>query len=145
MHHICHRSWTEMFSEVFRKKSQKTQISYEFTGNIDFPVITICETREDAYDENVFKQCQLNISDYKKNGPWSGSGNSFCKNPKDLYNKVSFKPKDLDIEWIKVGTFTKIYRFRSNNITEVLGGKFVVPFSLFPLALVLSHSNSVML
>ena len=55
--------------QKFLEKPQKTQISYEFTGNIDFPVITICETKEDAYDENVFEQCQLNISDYKKK--WS--------------------------------------------------------------------------
>ena len=121
--------------QKFLEKPQKAQISYEFNGHMIFPAITICETKEDTYDENVLQQCQLNKDDYIKNGPWSGSGNSFCKNPKDLYKKVSFKPKDLDIEWIKVGTFTKIYRFRSNNITEVLGGKFVVPFSFFLLLL----------
>ena len=113
--------------QKFLEKPQKTQISYEFTGNIDFPVITICETKEDAYDENVFEQCQLNVSDYKKNGPWSSNGDSFCRNPKDLYNKVSFKPKDLDIEWIKIGTFSNIHRFRSNNIMEVLEWENIVP------------------
>ena len=97
--------------QKFLEKPQKTQISYEFTGNIDFPVITICETKDDAYDNRILEQCQLNKDDYTKNGPWSGSGDSVCENPKELYNKVTFKPKDLDMEWIRIETFTK-----NNNI-----------------------------
>ena len=116
--------------QKFLEKPQSTSISYEFTGNLKFPTISICETKEDAYDENVLEQCQLNKDDYTKNGPWSGIGDSFCKNPKELYNKVSFKPKDLYIEWIKIKTFTKKYKFRSNNITELLKWENIVPYGL---------------
>ena len=112
----------------FLENPQKVQISYEFTGNIDFPAITICETKDDAYDNNILEQCQLNKDDYKKNGPWSGSGDSFCENAKELYNKVSFKPTDLDIEWIEIETFAKTYEFRSSNITELLKWENIVPY-----------------
>ena len=115
----------------FLEKPQKTQISYEFTGNKDFPAITICETRNDTYDNNILEQCKLNKDDYTENGPWSGSGDSFCKNPKELYDKVSFKPKYLDINWIEIETFTKTYNFRSTNITEVLEWKNIVPYASF--------------
>ena len=113
------------------EKPQSTSISYEFTGNLKFPTISICETKEDAYDENVLEQCQLNKDDYTKNGPWSGIGDSFCKNPKELYNKVSFKPKDLDIEWIEIETFTKTHNIRSTNITELLEWKNIVPYKSY--------------
>ena len=106
--------------QKFLEKPQKAQISYEFNGHMIFPAITICETKEDTYDENVLQQCQLNKDDYIKNGPWSGSGNYFCEDPKEVREKVSFKPMALDIEWIKVETSTKIREFRSNNITELL-------------------------
>ena len=112
----------------FLENPQKVQISYEFTGNIDFPAITICETKDDAYDNNILEQCQLNKDDYKKNGPWSGSGDSFCENAKELYNKVSFKPTDLDIEWIEIATFAKTHEFRSSNITELLKWENIVPY-----------------
>ena len=115
----------------FLEKPQKAQISYEFTGNVDFPVITICETKDDAYDNNILEQCQLNKDDYTENGPWSGSGDSVCENPKELYNKVTFKPKDLDIEWIRIETFTKTHNIRSTNITELLEWKNIVPYKSY--------------
>ena len=114
--------------QKFLEKPQKAQISYEFSGNMNFPAITICETDEDAYDNNILKQCQLNQEDYSKIGPWSGSGDSFCENPKELHNKVSFKPKGLYIEWIIIETFTKDHEFRSNNINEVLKWENIVPY-----------------
>ena len=113
--------------QKFLEKPQKAQISYEFNGHMIFPAITICETKEDTYDENVLQQCQLNKDDYIKNGPWSGSGNYFCEDPKEVHKKASFNPKDLDIEWIRIKTFTKTHEFRSNNITEVLVWENIVP------------------
>lgn len=114
--------------QKFLDKPQKTLISYEFNGNVNFPEITICETDEDAYDNNVLGQCQLSKDDYTKNGPWSGSENSFCKNPMELYNKMSFKPKDSYIEWIAIDTYAKTHEFISNNITEVLEWKNITPY-----------------
>ena len=114
--------------QKFLNKPEKTQISYKFNGNMNFPRITICETDEDAYENDILGQCQLNKDDYTKNGPWFGSGNSFCKNPKELYNKMSFKPKDSYIEWIAIETFNKTHEFRSNNITEVLEWEKNVPY-----------------
>ena len=114
--------------QKFLEKPQKAQISYEFSGNVNFPAITICETKEDAYDENVLEQCQLKKDDYIENGPWSGIGNFFCEDPKEVREKVSFKPMALGIEWIKVETSTKIREFRSNNITELLKWENIVQY-----------------
>ena len=112
----------------FLKKPQKAQISFEFTGNMEFPAVTICGTKEEAYDKKVFEQCQLNKDNYIKNGPWSGNGNSFCEDPKEVHEKASFKPKALYIEWIKIETFTNTHEFRSNNITKILKWENIVPY-----------------
>ena len=114
--------------QKFLDKPQKAPISYAFNGNMKFPALIICETDEDAYENDILGQCHLNKDDYTKNGPWSGSGNSFRENPMELYNKMSFKPKDSYIEWIAVETFTKTHEFRSNNITEVLEWEKNVPY-----------------
>ena len=112
----------------FLEKPQKAQISYEFTGIIDFPAISICETKDDTYDNDILEQCQLNKDDYTENGPWSGSGESFCENPKELNKKVSFEPKYLGIEWIEVETFTKTHKFTSNNVAELLKWENIVQY-----------------
>ena len=112
----------------FLEKPQKAPISYEFSGDVNFPTITICETDEDAYDDDVLEQCGLNEKDYTENGPWVGNGNAFCEDPKQLRNRLTFKPKGLDIEWIEFETFTKTHKFRSNNITEVLKWENIVPY-----------------
>ena len=115
--------------QKFLEKPQQAHLSYEFTGNMNFPAITICVTKQDAYDNDIITQCQLNKDDYINNGPWSGSGDSFCQNPKELYEKVSFKPRGSYIEWITIKTFTKTHKFQSNNINEVLKVENIVPYA----------------
>ena len=113
--------------QKFLEKPQNSKMSYQFIGSQIFPKITICEIEEDSYDNEALTQCGLNVDNYIENGPWVGSGNDLCINPKELFNNVSFKPERLEIQWIEVKTFKNKYFFNSDDVKDFLSN--IVPYA----------------
>ena len=68
--------------EKYLEKPEVVGVSYKFGGKIPFPSFSICTRDNDTYNDFIFEQCNMKKVDYITNGPWVGTGNEYCTNPK---------------------------------------------------------------
>ena len=87
--------------DKYLKKPETTDIKFKVKGELPFPAITLCPWKS-TY-EDTLEECDLNLADYLKSGPWLGSGIPNCSDPKLFFNKL-FKIDQLGIKKIDIIT-----------------------------------------
>ena len=87
--------------DKYLKKPEATDIKFKVKGELPFPAITLCPWKS-TY-EDTLEECDLNLADYLKSGPWLGSGIPNCSDPKLFFNKL-FKIEELGIKKIDITT-----------------------------------------
>ena len=66
-----------------------------------FPSFSFCPIN--VWHVDAFKDCGISKNDYADSGQWVGKSNDpNCSNPKILYERVSSKLEDMNIEYIKI-------------------------------------------
>ena len=66
-----------------------------FSGGLEFPTIS-SSSNKGAFKEEVLNVCNLTRYEYGPGNFWTGNGNeSFCFDPKKLYKKARWHPREL--------------------------------------------------
>ena len=100
--------------DKYLKKPEATDIKFKVKGELPFPAITLCPLKS-TY-EDILQECNLDLGNYLKSGPWLGSGIPNCSDPKLFFDKL-FKIEQLGIEKMTIRTNNDI-KF-SFNKTEL--------------------------
>ena len=100
--------------DKYLKKPEATDIKFKVKGELPFPAITLCPLKSTF--EDILQECNLDLGDYLKSGPWLGSGIPNCSDPKLFFDKL-FKIEQLGIEKMTIRTNNDI-KF-SFNKTEL--------------------------
>ena len=87
--------------DKYLKKPEATDIKFKVKGDLPFPAITVCPLKS-TY-EDIIKECNLDLGNYLKSGPWLGSGIPNCSDPELFFNKL-FKIEQLGIEKLMITT-----------------------------------------
>ena len=98
--------------EKYLKKPEATDIKFKVKGDLPFPAITVCPLKS-TY-EDILEECNLNLRDYMKSGPWLGSGIPNCSDPELFFEKL-FKIEQLGIKKMIITTNNEI-KFSFNKI-----------------------------
>ena len=84
--------------EKYLEKPEVVGVSYKFSGKMPFPSFSICTRDNDTYNDFVFEECNLKKVDYITNGPWVGTGNANCTNPKGKKKTYFSKVTKFDLK-----------------------------------------------
>ena len=102
--------------DKYLKNPEQSEVSYKGSSGNSFPSFTLCANKNDSYDEDQLKKCQLNQKDYISRGQWVGKGGINCTDPKLLYNQAVASSESLEIERIVIWTFADNHFADDNHV-----------------------------
>ena len=110
--------------DKYLKNPEQSQVSYKGSSKNTFPSFTLCAHKNDSYNEDQMKKCQLEQKDYVLGSQWVGKGGINCTNPKFLHDQAVASSENLEIEMIGIYTFKeKTHWIWGENLTLKLATK----------------------
>ena len=115
--------------QKYLENPQGTSLSVVNSAGKMFPSITVCPdafNKTSVLNSTSLSECGLNSDDYLWDCLWSVKGiNDECADPKQLFEKITFKPEDILI-MVKVSLFnrnqySKVTIWPNETGTYVLG------------------------
>ena len=96
--------------QKYLENPQGTSLSVVNSAGKMFPSITVCPdafNKTSVLNSTSLSECGLNSDDYLWDCLWSVKGiNDECADPKQLFEKITFKPEDILI-MVKVSLFNQ--------------------------------------
>ena len=106
------------------KNPEQSEVSYKGSSGHSFPSFTLCANKNDSYDEDQMKKCQIEQKDYVFGGQWVGKGGINCTDPKLLHNQAVANYEKLEIKRIVIWTYAENTHFiRPENLRLKLATK----------------------